>query len=70
MERYDQVQYQKRLCDAIGVVITEPTKTEKTFRILKALGNATYKTAKVIGENLVEEERPRRGRRSSKSRRH
>jgi hypothetical protein len=65
MERYDQLQYQKRLCDAIGVVITEPTKTEKTFKILKALGKATYKTAKVIGENLVEDERPRRRRRRS-----
>jgi Restriction endonuclease len=70
MERYDQIQYQKRLCDAIGVLITEPTKTEKTFKMLKAFGKAAYKTAKVVGENLAEEERPRRRRRKSRRHRH
>lgn len=65
IERYDKSAYQKRLCDAIGIVIHEPTKTEKTFKILKALGKATYKTAKVVAENLAEDERPRRRRRKS-----
>jgi hypothetical protein len=70
MERYDQEQYRRRLCDAIGVIIREPTKTEKTFKFLKAFGNATYKTAKVVAENIGEEERPRRRRRSSRYRRY
>lgn len=64
IERYDRLQYQKRLCDAMGVVIREPTKTEKTFKFLTAFGNASYKTAKVVAENLGEEERPRRRRKS------
>jgi len=65
IERYDRLQYQKKLCDAIGIMITEPTRTEKTFKILKALGKATYNTAKTVAENMAEEERPRRRRRRS-----
>lgn len=65
IERYDKLQYQKRLCDALGIVITAPTKTEKTFKILKTFGKAAYMTAKVVAENIAEEERPRRRRRTS-----
>jgi hypothetical protein len=65
IERYDKLQYQKRLCDALGIVITVPTKAEKTFKILKTLGKAAYKSATVVAENMVEEERPRRRRRKS-----
>jgi len=63
IERYDRPQYQKKLCDAIGIVITEPTKKERTFKILKALGKATYNTAKTVAENIAEEEPSRRRRR-------
>jgi hypothetical protein len=65
IERHDKLQYQKRLCDAIGVVISEPTKKERTFKILKALGKATYQTTKTIAENLAEDDPPRRRRRRS-----
>jgi hypothetical protein len=65
IERYDKLQYQKRLCDAIGIIITEPTKKERTFKILKAVGKATYRTTKTIAENLSEDEPPRRRRRRS-----
>jgi hypothetical protein len=68
MERYSQQQYQKKLCDAIGIMITVPTKTEKTFKILKALGKATYNTAKTVAENLGDDEPQRRRRRSSRRR--
>lgn len=68
IERFDKIEYQKRLCDTIGVVVREPTKTEKTFKFLKAFGNASYKTARVVAENLGEEERPRRRRKASRTR--
>lgn len=68
IERFDKMEYQKRLCDTIGVVVREPTKTEKTFKFLKAFGNASYKTARVVAENLGEEERPRRRRKASRTR--
>lgn len=65
IERYAQAEYQKRLCDTLGIVIREATKTEKTFKLLTTFGKAAYKSAKVVAENLgEEEERPRRRSRS------
>lgn len=64
IERYAQPEYRKRLCDVLGVVISEATKTEKTFKLLKTFGKAAYKSARAVAENLGEEERPRRRRRS------
>jgi hypothetical protein len=66
IERYDKLTYQKKLCDSLGLMIREPTNQEKTVKILKTLGRAAYKTAKVsaqIAENLTQDEYPQRSRR-------
>jgi hypothetical protein len=68
IERYDKLDYQKRLCDAIGIVIRQPTNTEKTFKILRTFGKAAFKTAKTVAENLAEDERPQRRKKRSRSR--
>lgn len=74
MERFDKEEYQKRLCDAIGVVIREPTSKEKTFKLLKTFGKAAYKTAKIgaevslkIADDITSDDTPQRRKRSRRS---
>lgn len=47
IERYAQPEYQKRLCDALGIIIREPTDREKSMKVLKTLGRLAFKSAKV-----------------------
>jgi hypothetical protein len=67
IQRYEKLEYQKRLCDVLGIMIHEPTKQETTFKILKTLGKAALKTAKVsaevslkVADELSREDPPRR----------
>lgn len=51
ISRYDRVQYQKRLFEALGIQVQEPTDKDKSMKVLKTLGRFALKSAKV-GANV------------------
>jgi hypothetical protein len=70
MQRHKTDEYQKKLCDALGILIRPKTGTEKAFGFLKKVGNVSLKTASV-GMKALDEmtaEPKKRRRRRSKSR--
>ncbi|MEO9319219.1 MAG: restriction endonuclease [Nitrososphaera sp.] len=70
MERYSQDRYQRELCDALGIEIYAQTNAEKSFKVLKAFGKAALKGAVQVGKSMLEEEKPRKRRRTARSRRY
>ncbi len=76
VSRYkDRTDYQKKLCDSIGVVIRAPSQTEKTFGFLRSFGKVAAQTVKAGADFTVkaasqiefDDERPHRRRRRHKS---
>lgn len=75
MRSKEKAQFQKTLCDSLGIEIRPPTKSQKVFGFLRKAGDLTVKagslTVKVAKETdriLIDASEPKRRRRKAKRR--